>query len=249
MLSVEKLTVNEATPRARGDFEVICFIGDGEIIYAKGDRRTGGDGQRLPLSAGEVAIIPPLTPHRTDGEVLRAVLGRALLPVKQVTVLRGQAADDIFGGVESAYAYSLRGNGQGHAVLSAYGNLICALVVASVRRDGFSPAVKAVADDIESHIGDAGYALENFIRSLPLNYDYVRKLFKKEVGATPHEYLLRARMERARSILLSGVSNRYSDYTVSQIAEACGFSEPLYFSRVFKKYFGVAPSYYQQDEE
>ena len=51
-------------------------------------------------------------------------------------------------------------------------------------------------------------------------------------------------MERAQTIILSGVTNRYSDYTVTQIAEACGFSEPLYFSRVFKKHFGVAPSYY-----
>ncbi|MDE7087024.1 MAG: AraC family transcriptional regulator, partial [Clostridia bacterium] len=29
---------------------------------------------------------------------------------------------------------------------------------------------------------------------------------------------------------------------VSQVAEACGFAEPLYFSRVFKKHFGVAPN-------
>jgi AraC-like DNA-binding protein len=41
------------------------------------------------------------------------------------------------------------------------------------------------------------------------------------------------------------MSNRYSEYTVSQIAEACGYSDPLYFSRVFKKYFGVAPSEYK----
>ncbi len=44
--------------------------------------------------------------------------------------------------------------------------------------------------------------------------------------------------------MLSGVTNRYSHYSVTQIAEACGFAEPLYFSRVFKKYYGVAPSYY-----
>ena len=72
----------------------------------------------------------------------------------------------------------------------------------------------------------------------------MRKLFKKETGVTPHEYLTRARMRRAKEIILSGVTNRYSEYTVTQIAEACGFAEPLYFSRVFKKYFGVSPSRY-----
>ena len=243
LLSVEKLNSAEALPRAKGDFEVICFIQKGELVCGKsGEVRTD-------IAAGEVAVIPPLTPHFAVGNVYRAVLGTALLPVKSVTVLHGQSASDVFGAVESAHGFYERSGAHGQAVLSAFGNLICTLIVASVGQDGFSPAVKAVVDDIENNVGDAGYSLENFIRSLPLNYDYVRKLFKKEVGATPHEYLMRARMERARSILTSGVSNRYSDYTVSQIAEACGFSEPLYFSRVFKKYFGVAPSYYQKNEE
>ena len=243
LLTVEKYNLREATPRSKGEFTVICFIGKGKLVCGK----AGED--CTDISAGEVAVIPPLTPHYAVGEVLQAVLGTALLPVKGVTVLHGQYASDVLGAVESAHGFSKRGGAHEHAVLSAFGNLICTLIVASVYRNGFSPAVKSVIDDIESHVGDAGYSLENSIRSLPLNYDYVRKLFKKEVGTTPHEYLMRARMERARSILLSGVSNRYSDYTVSQIAEACGFSEPLYFSRVFKKYFGVAPTYYQKSGE
>ena len=129
-------------------------------------------------------------------------------------------------------------------MLSAYGSLIAALIAAYVAPNGYSPAVQSVLDDLEKHIGDSTYSLEGFIRSLPLNYDYVRKLFKKEVGVTPHEHLTRARMLRAKTILLSGVTNRYSNYSVTQIAEACGYAEPLYFSRVFKQYYGVAPSHY-----
>ena len=51
-------------------------------------------------------------------------------------------------------------------------------------------------------------------------------------------------MELAGRLILSGMSNQYSRYSVSQIAEMCGFSEPLYFSRVFRKYFGTPPSDY-----
>ena len=82
------------------------------------------------------------------------------------------------------------------------------------------------------------------MKKFPLNYDYLRRLFKKEVGVSPREFLLNGRMELARGIILGGLSNRYSEYTVSQLAEACGFADPLYFSRVFKKYFGVSPSEY-----
>lgn len=240
LTSVEKVNMQESSSRSRSDFEVICFISDGELQYA---------GQKLICSAGEVAVIPPLTDSSVCcKEAFRAVLGTALLPVKSPVVLRGQAAADVFSAVESAFAFCGRGEKHAQSVLSAFGNLICTLIVAGVASDGFSPAVKAVIDDIEKHIGDAGYSLEGFIRTLPLNYDYVRKLFKSEVGATPHDYLVNARMERARGILSSGVTNRYSTYTVTQIAEDCGFSEPLYFSRVFKKHFGVAPSYYLKSE-
>ena len=111
--------------------------------------------------------------------------------------------------------------------------------------ENFSPVVKTVRADIERGISDCTYSLEDSLKRLPLNYDYVRKLFKKETGATPHEYLLHERMKLAQGLILGGMSNRYSEYTVSQIAEACGYSDPLYFSRVFKKYFGVAPSEYK----
>ena len=98
--------------------------------------------------------------------------------------------------------------------------------------------------EIERGLSDPLFSLEGAIRALPLNYDYVRKLFRREVGATPLEYLTSARMERAAAIILSGVQNRYSNYTVAQIAEMCGYSEPLYFSRVFKNYYGLSPSQY-----
>ena len=59
-----------------------------------------------------------------------------------------------------------------------------------------------------------------------------------------HEYLISARMQLAARLILSGMSNQYSRYSVTQMAEMCGFAEPLYFSRVFKKYFGTPPSEY-----
>lgn len=55
---------------------------------------------------------------------------------------------------------------------------------------------------------------------------------------------MNCRMELAATLLKSGISNRYSAYSVSQIAEACGFADPLYFSKVFKKHYGASPAVY-----
>ncbi|MDE5788929.1 MAG: AraC family transcriptional regulator [Clostridia bacterium] len=234
--TVERIEGGNAAAHAHGDFEVICFETAG---------RLEADGQAFGCAQGDTVILPPLIPHRLlSGSAVRVVLDKALLPLKTALHVPAEDARDLCDAAARAISYGSTGGRRRESVLSAYGGLIAALITAYSAPDGFSPAVKAVIEDAEKHMSDPTYSLESFIRTLPLNYDYVRKLFKKEVGATPHEYLTRARMERAKSIILSGMTNRYSDFTVTQIAEACGFSEPLYFSRVFKKYFGVAPSLY-----
>ncbi|MDE7401405.1 MAG: helix-turn-helix transcriptional regulator [Clostridia bacterium] len=234
--TVELIEGGNAAAHAHGDFEVLCFESDG---------RLDADGQAFDCVHGDAVVLPPLIPRRLlSGSAVRVVLDKALLPLKSAIKLPADDARDLCDAATRALNYGAADGRRREGVLSAYGGLIAAMITAYTVPNGFSPAVKAVIEDAEKHVSDPTYSLESFIRTLPLNYDYVRKLFKKEVGATPHEYLTRARMERAKSIILSGMTNRYSDFTVTQIAEACGFSEPLYFSRVFKKYFGVAPSLY-----
>ena len=134
-----------------------------------------------------------------------------------------------------------------NGILAALGQLIVAYVA-----DDYSvklhPVVTTIKADMEKNFTDSTYSAETALRKIPLNYDYVRKLFKKETGVTPHDYLNGIRMDRARQYVENGITNSYSNYTVSQIAEACGFAEPLYFSRVFKKYFGVSPMQYSKDD-
>lgn len=231
--------LNELKGEAHSGYEIACFAQAGKL---------NADGQTYECPAGSVAVIPLLLPQAVScASAIAAVIDKALLPVKGVTVIPAENARFLYSAVEQAYEY-VKLNGNTVGVANAYGRLIASLITAYTAPNGFSPTVKAVAEDLEKHVDDPTYSLESFIRTLPLNYDYVRKLFKKEVGMTPHEYLTRARMERAGNILLSGVTNRYSEFTVTQIAETCGFAEPLYFSRVFKKYYGVAPSHYVKND-
>lgn len=55
-------------------------------------------------------------------------------------------------------------------------------------------------------------------------------------GKTPRQYINERRIERAKEILLS------SDISVAQVALACGFEDPLYFSKAFSKATGHSPS-------
>jgi len=77
-------------------------------------------------------------------------------------------------------------------------------------------------------------SLEELAPQFGYTYGHICKIFKKQVGVTPKEYLLSKKMEHAAKLLTAGKS-------VGQVAEVLGYSNPYNFSRAFKKQYGVAP--------
>jgi AraC-like DNA-binding protein len=65
--------------------------------------------------------------------------------------------------------------------------------------------------------------------------DYLTRLFKRELGLSPWEYLSRYRIKRAKELLET------TDLSVAALAEKVGFSDQAYFSRVFRKLAGMPP--------
>ncbi|MBF9017943.1 MULTISPECIES: AraC family transcriptional regulator [unclassified Oceanispirochaeta] len=65
--------------------------------------------------------------------------------------------------------------------------------------------------------------------------EYVNALFKKELGFSPTYCIQREKVLQACNFLLQG------DCSVTEAAYRCGFRDPLYFSRVFKKILGLPP--------
>lgn len=68
-----------------------------------------------------------------------------------------------------------------------------------------------------------------------LNWEYASKLFKKEVGMRPVEYLNRYRIGKAKRLMLE------PDLSLADIAEMVGFNSPNYFCNVIKRYEGRTP--------
>ena len=60
--------------------------------------------------------------------------------------------------------------------------------------------------------------------------------FRKSVGHSPHEYIIRRRMERAQDLMLS------TDEALSDIAAECGLADQAHLSRLFRRVVGESPA-------
>ena len=70
--------------------------------------------------------------------------------------------------------------------------------------------------------------------------NYISALIKKKTGMPIHQYIIYVRLLNAASLLEN------TALSVNEIAISCGFYDIAYFSKYFKKYFGVSPSEYRQ---
>ena len=83
-------------------------------------------------------------------------------------------------------------------------------------------------------------SLDDVSRHVDISPYYFSKLFKQEDGRTFIEYLTGIRIQEARRLL------RNPGYSIKEIGIMCGYSDPNYFSRIFKKYEGVTPSEFRE---
>jgi Transcriptional regulator containing an amidase domain and an AraC-type DNA-binding HTH domain len=65
-------------------------------------------------------------------------------------------------------------------------------------------------------------------------------MFKAHTGITPHQYLIKVRLEKAEDMLKSG------NYKVDEVAKLCGFVSTAHFTTVFKRAKGTLPSKYRK---
>ncbi len=73
-----------------------------------------------------------------------------------------------------------------------------------------------------------------------ISKSYISHQFKKDMGMSPIDYLIKKRIEIARYLLLN------TDYTVTEVAKQVGYDNPLYFSALFKKHADMSPTEYRK---
>jgi AraC family transcriptional regulator len=84
-------------------------------------------------------------------------------------------------------------------------------------------------------------SLDEMAQSVGLSTAHFARMFRKSTGETPHQFVLRQRLERAKTML------RAPDARVLDVAVACGFKTQQHFAQAFRDVWGVSPTEYRQD--
>ncbi|MBR3098908.1 MAG: helix-turn-helix domain-containing protein [Clostridia bacterium] len=217
---------------------------DWELVYCTGSSGCFVfDQVKIPYTEGDTVVIPPDTPHEnlSDGGFTNIHLNvaDAAIPVREPFLIRDDSNQTLLHLFADAY-WLFRGEPEKKAaLLSAYGDLIIRYINAGRAAMPRNSATDEIRRSIVQNYADTFYEVDDVIRALPYSYDYLCKLFRKETGVTPHRYLTHMRLQSAADMLCTT-----PDSSITEVAHLCGFRDPLYFSRLFKKKYSVSPNAY-----
>lgn len=178
----------------------------------------------------------------SEGGKVDAVRTRAI----ELTTLLSRVAME--GGANAAAIYQL--NNQFLVMINGEHTLddLCYLLQDVI--ESFMGAMFSSIDKGNAHIRKAlNIIAENYAQPLTLpmvaaqvglSPNYFSSLFRQVMGASFREHLCRVRVEESKHLLLS------TDYPLSSVASAMGFSDQSYFCKVFKRATGITPGQYRQ---
>ena len=95
--------------------------------------------------------------------------------------------------------------------------------------------IDPAVDYLKKHIYDVNLKIDSLHELCGVSDTYFRKIFISRFGTNPKKYVLDKRMSYVKSVIDSGEFT-----TLKELATAVGYTDSLYLSKVFKKYYGIS---------
>jgi AraC-like DNA-binding protein/ligand-binding sensor protein len=118
-------------------------------------------------------------------------------------------------------------------------------ILSEVRRFYLGRRVKRVERairEIDRRLGEGEpISITGIASLLGISTGHFSRIFRRATDETFERYVMKQRIELAKRLLLEPVAR------VAEVAERCGFAEPAYFARVFRKMTGLSPREYCED--
>ena len=209
-----------------------------ELIYnAQGSGTMTVGEESYPFSDTTVLLCPPGVPHSKVSETgftdyYFRFTDRDLAP--RAYVVQDSFDRRLLQLIRVLHSTFYEGNSL--AVCNHLAEAILGLLKPILGGNSISEYVQILRQRIAEGYTDPDFSLRDAMAEIPLNPDHLRRLFTRQLGQTPHEYLISLRLDKAKLLLA------HEQNSVGDVAYRCGFYDRLYFSKVFRKATGVPPS-------
>lgn len=221
------------------------------ILVVDGDYSMMIEGRKKPLvlRKNEIALIPagvkferkadsPVTYYHFSFYAqadhpfyLSSLAGRIALPKEQT--------EAIFKSVRRAFVLPDNRDLITHTIEHIFAENYLFGKTGKAKFKPFSPEIEASIRYMQKNL-DKKIDMDELATRVYLSHSGLIWKFRQELNTTPSNYLTLLRMRSAKQLLLN-----YS-YSVTQISEMCGYSNPYYFTNAFHRYSGMSPSEFRK---
>lgn len=215
-----------------------------ELIYhISGTAVVFFNGQRMETSADTIRFLPAgeVTEYTVDrsehGECIDIVFDTNVPIVQEAFVLKLKQSEKIKRLFQKIFSvWVAKEDGYYLECVSLIYQIFAELQKKNYLPENQFAAIKPAIDYIENHFLDKKITAEELTARCSISYPYIKKLFVKRFGLPPVRYSIQLKINYACDLLRSEL------YSISQIAEQCGYTDVYFFSRQFKEYVGICPT-------
>lgn len=255
-----KLQQGTLPPHSHREHTVLISLSDG----AKGELITSsGSGMKGSQVKGNIAVLPSGLAHQAtlDGPsehlaiyVEPTLIARAAADSRMTACFEILEKYTRYDAVISNIGYGLLGelNSEGlsgRLYAESLGNLLAVHLLRHYANQDIQPLrhLGGLSGTKLRHVND--FILEHYSHDIKLeqlaqvagmsSFHFARE-FKRTTGVTPHQYLIKFRVEQAKSFLAN------EDLSLIEVSLRSGFSHQSHFTRLFRKLTGTTPQLYRQ---
>ena len=203
-------------------------------------RSTNGDGEWADHVRMLTIIVKPTFWEAWYGQLLIALLVVGVMAAIAYTLLYIRRIKRQQSETLEKYLALIEGRGQNEEVGGDESSKAILHSPVSVLHSQLDPMLERVMKFVEENISNSDAGVGDMAEAAAVSRSGLQRKLKQAMGITPQDLMKEARIKRACQLL------RQTDKNISEVAYACGFADPKYFSRSFRQSTGLSPTEYRE---